>query len=94
MLEAKEVESPGVKGTVDIALKWVMTSTVYQALKRICEEDVDVVLVPLPVMTAFKEHFASCDFHDEGMLRVYAKARVIRVADRVEKTIHIDKFCK
>jgi len=94
MLEAKEVESPGVKGTVDITLKWVMTSEVYQALKRICEEEVDVVIVPLPVMTAFKELFESCDSHDEEILRVYSKARVIRVADRVEKTIHIDRFCK
>ncbi len=45
-------------------------------------EDIDVVLVPFPVMTALKDAGISI-----------GKARVIRVADRVTKMIHIDRFC-
>ena len=47
---------------------------------------VDVVLVPLPVMTALKTIW------DQKKI-LKSPFRVIRVADRITKTIHIDKFC-
>jgi hypothetical protein len=47
---------------------------------------VDVVLVPLPVMTALKSIWNQKDI-------LKSPFRVIRVADRITKSIHIDKFC-
>ena len=68
----------------DILLSWKMSDVVAEALVALqANADVDVVLVPLPVMTALKEYG-----HEPG------KARVIRVADRVTKEIHIDRFCR
>ena len=47
---------------------------------------VDVVIVPLPVMTALK------GIWDEKKI-MKSPFRVIRVEDRITKTIHIDKYC-
>lgn len=44
--------------------------------------EIDIILVPLPVMMALKQDL--CSLH---------KARVCRVADRVTKVIHHDRFC-
>lgn len=68
----------------DIILRWEMTEAVAEALVALqADQNVDIVLVPLPVMTALKE----------GGYEV-GKARVIRVADRVTKEIYIDRFCR
>jgi hypothetical protein len=68
---------------LDIHLSWGMTNTIHRDLCALSvREDIDVVLVPFPVMTALK---------DAGI--AIGKARVIRVADRVTKMIHIDRFC-
>jgi hypothetical protein len=84
-LEAVEQESPHptCKGVVDIQLDWKITSYIFKELGKLdLREDVDVILVPFPVMTALK---------NAGI--PIGKARVIRVADRVTKEIHIDRFC-
>jgi hypothetical protein len=47
---------------------------------------VDVVLLPLPVMTALLK-----EFDEKQVLK--SPFVVIRVADRITKAIHIDKFC-
>jgi hypothetical protein len=47
---------------------------------------VDVVIVPLPVMTALRSIWREKDI-------IKSPFRVIRVADRITKAIHIDKFC-
>ena len=47
---------------------------------------VDVVIVPLPVMTALKSIW------DQKKI-LKSPFRVIRVADRITKVIHVDKFC-
>ena len=70
-------------GVVDIYLSWKMTDYIIVELQKLQDDpEVDVVLVPFPVMTAIKKG---------GY--VVGKARVIRVEDRVLKTIFIDKFC-
>jgi len=77
------VPHPTLPGVVDISLRWGMTHAIASDLAVLNErDDVDVVLVPFPVMTALKE---------AG--QPVGKARVIRVADRVAKTIFTDKFC-
>ena len=47
---------------------------------------VDIVIVPLPVMTALRKVW------DQKKI-LKSPFRVIRVADRITKVIHIDKFC-
>lgn len=84
MLNAKEVESPGIKGTTDIELTFGMTDDIARELERVqALEGVDLVIIPLPVMKAMvdaKMDIGSC--------------RSIRMADRVNKVIHHDRWCK
>jgi len=82
MLRAVEVETPGPKGTTDIALSFEMSDEVRDAVRAVQYADVDVVIVPLPVMQAVKA---------EGL--PIRNLRTCRVADRVAKTVHGDKFC-
>jgi len=82
-LESVEVETPGIKGTIDISLRWRLSPAVAEHLAALeADPGVDVVLVPFPVMTALKE--AGCPI---------GKCRVIRSADRVTKAIYPDRFC-
>jgi hypothetical protein len=72
----------------DISIAWRLTLDVEQALTVLQRNpDVDIILVPLPVMTAIKEQ----PLADTAFL--WSKVRVIRVADRETKAIHIDRFC-
>ena len=87
MLNAVEREEPGIKGTTDIVLKWKLTEVISREIMDLeCREDIDIVIVPLPVMTVLKG-FAPFDAPN-------SKYRVIRTADRVTKTIHHDRFCR
>ena len=47
---------------------------------------VDIVIVPLPVMTALKSIWNEKDV-------IKSPFRVIRVANRIAKTIYCDKYC-
>jgi len=88
MLSSTEEESKNPGGWTDIHLSWGMTSAVLSALNRECSrEDVDIVLVPFPVMTALKD---SGDWEDP-LYRT--KVRVCRMADRVTKVLFSDRFC-
>lgn len=83
MLNAVETEKPNSNGWTDIEVRFEMTEPVRKELERLNDDsDIDVVLVPLPVMTAIKE----------SRMPV-GKARVCRLADRVNKLIYSDKFC-
>lgn len=78
----KKVANPYC-AVIDIHLDWKVTRYVVSEMQRLQgRDDIDVILVPFPVMTALKNAGL-----DPG------KARVIRVADRVTKEIFIDKFC-
>lgn len=88
MLNAKDVETQreiaGIS-IVDINLSFEMTHGVMSALISTCMDDeVMVVLVPLPVMRCIPSDAPEC---------VRNKARVIRVANRVTRAICIDRFC-
>jgi hypothetical protein len=104
MLEATEVESlHGIVVSnkpvswIDIRLSFTMNKTVSVELTYLCGRmDVDVVLAPLPVRDAAKEFIATlerCDAMSSEWAMVRRKARTIRVADRVTKTIFPDRFC-
>jgi len=88
MLNPKEIEfryrsSHGRTEWTDIILDFHMTEEVSAEISRASSnEEVDVVIVPLPVITA-------CKATDRGI----GKLRVCRVADRVAKTIYPDRFC-
>lgn len=84
MLGTLEHEERGIKGTTDIVLEWAMSMAVEVALTELeADPEVDLIVVPLPVMTVLK------DFE-----LPIGKARVIRVADRVTKAIHTDRWCR
>lgn len=84
-LESREVENENPYAPVtDIKLSWAMSDAVFSELARLKDSDeFDVLLVPLPVMTALKE----------GDELAPGKCRCIRMADRVNKLSHIDRFC-
>jgi hypothetical protein len=82
-LDSVEIEEPGIKGTIDIRLQFKLNEVVTTHLHELnAREDVDIILVPFPVLQAMKDsHWA------------IGKCRVIRVADRVSKAICCDRFC-
>ena len=83
MLSAREIERPGIKGTTDIELTFEMTDDIAREIAMVCaRRDIDIVVVPLPVMKAMVA--AGMDI---------GKCRSIRMADRITKTIHTDRWC-
>lgn len=81
MLDAVEIEHTNGRW-VDVELVFKLNDTVREAVEAAQASDVDIVLVPLPVLSAVKA---------AGM--PIGKLRVCRVADRVAKTICADRFC-
>lgn len=53
--------------------------------------DVDIVLVPLPVLQCIKN--LALNYTDSFIERWLEKCRVVRVKDRMTKVIFSDKFC-
>ena len=82
MLRQTEEEAPHPSGKwVDIKLSFQMSPEVEAALVAAHDSQADIILVPFPVLGAVRA--------DSRFPRI----RVIRSADRVKKTIHIDRFC-
>jgi hypothetical protein len=85
-LNGQEVELENVQGRiqfVDILLRWEMSEVVRNELSRLSEVDgYDILLIPLPVMTAVKERSLPI-----------GRCRCIRMEDRVKKLCYIDRFC-
>lgn len=68
---------------VDVKISYQMSHSVEEEINRLeLEDDIDIILVPLPVLLAMK---------DAGM--AIGKCRVVRIADRVQKTACSDRFC-
>ena len=89
MLDQVEVETRTSWEWTDIELRFEMSQSVLEALQEAQEsKEVDVVIVPLPVMQAIKEMPGMTLDKLAGM-----PFRVCRVKDRVEKTIWSNKFC-
>lgn len=81
----EETEIRGIPVTV-VRLTWHLSDEVRAELQRLeAQEDIDVVLVALPVMEALRA---------SGELDGFKKVFVIRSADRVTKTIFSSKFCR
>lgn len=101
IMDAKEeiVHNPYLdsKGVCTIKLSFNMSNKVRKALSSWVVESlkykVDVVIVPLPVMTMLHELMKDEDDADAVILD--NPFRTIRVVDRTdpEKKIYIDKFC-
>lgn len=87
MLDAEErealVETQSGVAYTDIGLCWKLSDVVRWEIDRLrVSDDFDVLIIPLPVMTALKE----------ARLPI-GRMRCIRMADRVTKKAHIDRFC-
>ena len=82
--EAVETATPSIDGRwSDVAMSYRLTSALRDALAELDHvDDVDIVLVSLPTLTAIKA---------AGI--PVGKCRVVRLADRVAKTVCIDRFC-
>lgn len=86
MLEAVEEQAPNPlgRGIIDIKLTFRMSAAVSFELGVLeAHSEVDIVLVPLPVLQAAQE---------SGF--PFTKLRVCRVVDRVTKTISSTRFCR
>lgn len=87
MLNSVEIEHPTEnlgKSWVDVELSFAMTETVHEALEDAMTEDVDIIIVPLPVLTAAKA--MAWDVRRTPF-------RTCRLADRVTKLVCSDRFC-
>ncbi len=73
-----------------VSLDWSLSVTVAYEIDYwytfFAMNKVDIVIVPLPVMTALRSIW------DQKKI-IKSPFRVIRVADRINKTIYTDKFC-
>jgi hypothetical protein len=85
VVEMKE-PNPNVSGVTDIVIRFELTYEVEEALRLAQEREVDVVLVPFPLLAAVKE----AGFFPHR----FPKIRVIRSADRITKAIYPDRFCR
>lgn len=99
MLESEEVETAVARDNgvfwTDIDLQWSVSDQVRgELIELAAQEDVDVILVPFPVMTAVKAHLAEGSFADRRLFPAMKKMRVVRTADRVTKAIYSDRFCR
>lgn len=97
---------------IDIELRFELNQEIaglmIQAIKQAKDEEIDVVLVPFPVLNAWKEEYGdgtSIRFLLETANEVLgeyphhtfwkdAPFRTIRTADRINKICCHDKFCK
>lgn len=86
MLSQREHEDRSPCGRyTNISLTFEMSDVVRDELLRLEEdENIDIVLVPFPVMEALKA---------SNLRTQISKARVCRTADRVTKTVYHNKFC-
>ncbi len=84
MLEVEETEFKcSHSAWTDIRIRFNMNKAVLKALMVAeLDNDIDIVLCPLPVITALKESYIDL-----------SKVRGLRMANRITKEIHIDRFC-
>lgn len=81
-LDITESESPGIRGTTDITIEPRITPDLRLMIAEAQLSDCDIILAPLLLVEAMKRAEIPL-----------GKFRVIRVADRIEKTIYTDRFC-
>jgi hypothetical protein len=82
-MDVTEDETPDpALGTIDVELKFELNWDVLDLLSEADTYDVDIILVPLPVLTALR-----------GNLGGIGRCRTCRVVDRQSKVISSTKFC-
>lgn len=81
-LDSNDVQIPNGK-TIDVVKQFIMSPMCHGRLEHLRELDVDVILVPLPVLLAMREKQIPI-----------ANYRTIYVVDRISKAISITKFCR
>ncbi len=73
----------------DIEMSVSVPEEVYEDLQKLqYNDEIDIILVPFMVLDALKNSYSTL----YGSLST-DKCRVIRVADRITKTIYSNKFC-
>jgi hypothetical protein len=78
-----EIENLNPGGWTDIDISFQLSGDLAEKLQAIQDDDVDIIIVSLPTMSAIKA---------AGM--EIGKFRTCRLADRVQKTVFTDRFCK
>jgi len=87
-LDRQEVESdfPGLPGVTAVVPSFKLNDGLREELMALqANPEVDVVLVPFPVLEAIRE---------DGLYDALSKAATICVADRLTEAIHVDRFCR
>lgn len=86
--EERESLSPCLRWT-DVDLEFKMSESVRSELVVCCYEQVDIVIVPLPVLQIARK----IKLPHRHALVIQRKVRGIRVKNRATKEIFIDRFC-
>jgi len=75
----------------NVALKFKLSHTCLVMLSFIVDrKDIDIVLVPLPVLECVKDLTYT---YDGLQARALRKIRCVRMKDRIQKIIYSDTFC-
>lgn len=78
---AKEVETER-DGWIDIQLAFELGNECVEEIVRLeADDSIDVILAPLPIVQAARA------------AGIGTKLRTVRMADRVQKLAHVDRFC-
>ena len=89
-LEANHGKVYNDKGWLDVSISYCLSKMQHEELpKLIAFNEIDIILVPYPVLNALKE----CWEHDERWDDVFYKVRVCKLHDRITKVIRADEFC-
>ena len=84
------------KNWEDVEINYELSDKIYDDLLELSSEpNLDIILVPYPIMNCVKEAQKSCWMEDkEEYNSILEKIRVCKLDDRVTKVIRSDKFCK
>jgi len=78
------------RGWHDVSINYSLSLMQEEELKELAEfDEIDIILVPYPVLNALKEE----NEHDARWDDVFYKVRVCKLHDRVTKVIRSDEFC-
>jgi len=85
-LEKAEIEKKWKKGLIAVQPRFRIPTSVLGVLNELDNiDEIDVVLVPLPVLLCLREN---------GLIDTFQKVGTILVKDRMTKEICINKFCR
>ena len=87
-LEAHHSKVYNEGGWLDVGINYTLSEMQYKELFQLAQlDEINIILVPYPVMTSIKEYDGT--YSDV----VLSKARVCKLHDRVTKVIRSDEFC-